>query len=73
MKRVALVVAALAVFAIVTSTILYAVLLLLGSNLAPEMTQLVAENGLALPSESGSISSIANPFTWVMVMLTRLF
>lgn len=57
----------------VTSTILFAVLLLLGSNWAPEVTRLVSENGLVLPEGAASVSSFGNPVTWVMVALTRIF
>ena len=58
---------------IVTSTILYCILLLLGSNWAPEVTQLVAENGLALPEGAALVSFLGKPVTWMMVALTRLF
>jgi len=58
---------------IVTSTILYCILLLLGSNWAPEVTQLVAENGLALPDGAALVSFLGKPVTWIMVVLTRIF
>lgn len=57
----------------VTSVIVMSIIMILGSNWAPEVTRLVAENGLALPEGSASVSFFANPVTWAMVGLTRLF
>jgi len=57
----------------VTSAILLAVLMVLGSNWAPEVTALVAENGLAMPDDGASVSFLANPITWLMVSITRWF
>lgn len=57
----------------VTSAIVMSIILILGSNWAPEVTRLVAENGFAMPEGSASVSFFANPITWAMVALTRLF
>jgi galactitol PTS system EIIC component len=55
----------------VTSAILLAVLMILGSNWAPQVTALVGENGLAMPTDGASVSFLANPITWIMVVLAR--
>jgi PTS system galactitol-specific IIC component len=58
---------------VVTSTIVMAIILILGSNWAPEVTRLVAENGLALPDGAANVSFFANPITWSLVAMTRVF
>jgi PTS system galactitol-specific IIC component len=58
---------------VVTSTIVMAIILILGSNWAPEVTRLVAENGLALPDGAANVSFFANPVTWSLVAMTRVF
>jgi len=54
-----------------TSIIILAAMIGLGSNWAPEVTRLVSENGLALPAETAQVSFMANPLTWVMVVVAR--
>jgi hypothetical protein len=50
-----------------------AIILILGSNWAPEVPRLVAENGLALPDGAANVSFFANPVTWSLVAMTRVF
>ncbi len=57
----------------VTSLIIMSFIMILSSNWAPEVTRLVAENGLDLPEGTANVSFFANPVTWSMVALTRLF
>jgi galactitol-specific phosphotransferase system IIC component len=57
----------------VTSLIIMSFIMILSSNWAPEITRLVAENGLDLPEGTANVSFFANPVTWSMVALTRLF
>jgi len=47
--------------------------LILGSNWVPEVTRLVAENGLDLPEGAANVSFFANPVTWSLVAMTRMF
>ncbi|MCD6356246.1 MAG: hypothetical protein J7L66_03075 [Anaerolineaceae bacterium] len=56
-----------------TSCILVAVLIMMGSNFAPEVTRLIGESRLAVPEDGAYVSFLANPITWAMVALTRLF
>ena len=58
---------------VVTSTIVMVIILILGSNWAPEVTRLVAENGLDLPEGAANVSFFANPVTWSLVAMTRIF
>lgn len=58
---------------LVTSAIVMSVVMIMGSNWAPEVTAIVAERGFAMPEGAASISFLANPLTWAMVAITRLF
>ena len=58
---------------LVTSMIVMSVIMILGSNLAPEVTAVVAQKGFAMPEGAATVSFLANPMTWAMVALTRLF
>jgi len=57
----------------VTSAIIMSLIMILGSNWAPEVTRLVAENGLDLPEGAAAVSFFANPVTWSLVAMTRMF
>ncbi len=57
----------------VTSVIIMSLIMVLGSNWAPEVTRLVAEHGLDLPEGAANVSFFANPVTWALVALTRFF
>ena len=58
---------------LVTSTLVMCVIMILGSNLAPEVTAVVAQKGFAMPEGAATVSFMANPLTWGMVAITRLF
>ncbi|MDP2964736.1 MAG: PTS transporter subunit IIC [Pelolinea sp.] len=58
---------------LVTSTIIMSIVMILGSNWAPEVTAMVAQKGFAMPEGAAMVSFFANPLTWVMVAITRLF
>ena len=57
----------------VTSVIIMSLIMVLGSNWAPEVTRLVAEHGLDMPEGAANVSFFANPVTWALVALTRFF
>ncbi|HUV15540.1 MAG TPA: PTS transporter subunit IIC, partial [Pelolinea sp.] len=57
----------------VTSAIVMSIIMILGSNWAPEVTALVSQNDLALSEGAASVSFFANPITWLMVAATRIF
>jgi PTS system galactitol-specific IIC component len=58
---------------LVTSTIVMSVIMILGSNFAPEVTAMVAQKGFAMPEGAATVSFLANPMTWAMVAITRFF
>jgi PTS system galactitol-specific IIC component len=58
---------------LVTSVIVLSVIMILGSNLAPEVTAVVAQKGLTMPEGAATVSFLANPMTWILVVITRFF
>jgi galactitol PTS system EIIC component len=58
---------------LVTSVIIMSVVMILSSNWAPEVTAIVAQKGFAMPEGAATVSFLANPLSWIMVAITRLF
>jgi PTS system galactitol-specific IIC component len=56
-----------------TSVIVMGVIMILGSNVAPEVTAVVAQKGFAMPDGAAKVSFLANPMTWLMVAIARSF
>ncbi len=58
---------------LVTSAIVMSIVMILATNLAPEVTAVVAQQGFAMPEGAATISFFVNPLTWILVVITRFF
>jgi PTS system galactitol-specific IIC component len=58
---------------LVTSAIIMSITMILGTNWAPEVTAMIAQKGFAMPEGAATVSFLANPLTWAIVAITRLF
>jgi PTS system galactitol-specific IIC component len=58
---------------LLTSSIVMGVTLIMGSQIAPEVTELIARQGMAMPEGAAMATFLANPITWALVSLAKLF